>query len=145
MRPSKCCDPTLTNKLSTPANITFWGLAPVFSSLFFYLGPPYLITIITYFASASFCFIIHNFPLIPRGMSAEQYMQRIYGTYHWFFCYILTKIVNKWYFLRLRIAGLPTVVWLYKSSNRPFLPNDNHIAVYIQSFCQRCTNISLTL
>ena len=79
-----CSDPIPPGNLE---DITFWGVAPVFLSLYFYLAPPYLITLIPPFSSdpAFFhfiflcpaLFITHIFPSTPGqqggwGMGEEQ-------------------------------------------------------------------------
>ena len=65
----------------THGDITFWGVVPVSLSLYFYLAPPYINTLITLFSSAPPFFITYIFPLIPglprRGMGAEQFDRRI--------------------------------------------------------------------
>ena len=48
-----------------PRDITFWGAAPVSLSLYFFLAPPYINTIIALFSSAPPLFITHIFPLTP--------------------------------------------------------------------------------
>ena len=51
--------------LGTPEDTTFWGVAPVFLSLYFYLAPPYIITKVTLFSSAPPFFITRIYSLTP--------------------------------------------------------------------------------
>ena len=63
MHGSNCAAPSHPGR---PRNITFWGAAPAFLSLYLYLAPPSLITLIPTFSSAPLFFITHIFPLIPE-------------------------------------------------------------------------------
>ena len=60
MRRSNCSVPIPPIPPSTPGDITFWGVAPVSLSLYFFLAPPYLITNFTLFASSR-PFLSHAF------------------------------------------------------------------------------------
>ena len=65
---SDCSDPIPPG---TPENINFFGVAPVFLSLYFCFAPPYINTLIILFSSALPFFITHIFPLTPGPRSKK--------------------------------------------------------------------------
>ena len=86
MRRSNCSSPI--PPLGIPRDITFFLVAPILLSLYFFLAPPYINTLITLFSSAQRLVLIYHTHFssdpgaAPWGrMGVEQFDRRINVTY----------------------------------------------------------------